>query len=92
MNKKGLEYNKEQYAFVFEESLLERLKTDDRNAIFKMWIAAFEADRLGYAISFFNLAEREGHPEASKFINLILGIAKKESDFSPSRHQEATSL
>lgn len=78
MSKKGFEYNEEQYAFVFDECLLEQLKTGDRNAIFKMGIAAFDADKLGYAISFFKLAEREGHPEAPEFINLIREIARRK--------------
>ena len=59
MSKEGFTYNKEQYAFVFDETLLERLKAGDRNAIFEMGIAAFNADKLGYSMSFFKLAERE---------------------------------
>lgn len=76
----GFNYNKEQYAFVFDDVLLAQLKAGDREAIFKMGTAAFDADKLGYAMSFFKLAEREGHPEAAEFINLIREIAKRKSN------------
>ena len=73
---------KENYAFDFDESLVDRIKQGDVEALFDMAVAAFNANRYGYALTFFQLAEKKGHVEAPDFINLIQEIVNKNADKS----------
>ena len=81
MNSQHAAINQKEYAFVFDATLLPGLKRGDQGAILKMGIEAFNADKLGYALSFFQVAKRKGHPDAPEFINLIREIVRKKQAF-----------
>lgn len=78
MNSQLVAMNKTQYAFDFNHKLLAGLKQGEKDAILKMGIEAFNADKLGFAMTFFKLAEQKGHPDASEFIHLIREIVRKK--------------
>jgi len=48
--------HQKQYAFNFNNKLLADLKHGEQEAILKMGIEAFNADKLGFAMTFFKLA------------------------------------
>ncbi len=77
MNSQQIVINQKQYAFNFNNKLLAGLRRGEQEAILKMGIEAFNADKLGFAMTFFKLAKRKGHPNANEFINLIRGIVRK---------------
>ncbi len=79
-NQKVMPHPCNQSSLIFDDSLLARVMTGEKEAIFDMGVTAFDANKLGVAISFFKLADREGHPEALKFINLIREIAKTKNN------------
>ncbi len=78
MNSQHAVINQKQYAFNFNNKLLAGLKRGEQDAILKMGIEAFNADKLGFAMTFFKLAEHKGHPDASEFVNLIREMVRKK--------------